>query len=282
MTTIPHLHYHTLPSTSDLAKSLGRLTGTHVFPEGLCISADVQTAGRGQFERKWVSPPGGVYFSFLSFSSISSRLRREEEKELKGLRWSQSAVEGFDPVALAKSPDPMGSKGREPLETSVLLPPLNKGESALRRNRSSADCKEEKERAEEACFVRDVGCPAGSAQKADPRRGSRGIFSAAEIPYLIGLQLQRWLSKNFQIDPHVKPPNDLLVNGKKLCGILVEKVSRGDASFWVVGIGLNLNQQVFPESLPDATSLSLLSGKTYDKYTIIEGLIEECARWFEA
>ncbi len=168
--------------------------GPHVFPKGLGISADVQTAGRGQFERKWVSPPGGVYFSFLSFDA--------------------------------------GTKGRQPLEKpSALL-------------RSSA------------------------AQQSD-------------IPYIIGLKLQSWLSQNFQIDPHVKPPNDLLVNGKKLCGILVEKVSRGDASFWVVGIGLNLNQQVFPDFLPEATSLSLLSGKTYDKYTIIEGLIEECARWFE-
>ena len=207
--------------------------GPHVFPDGLCITADVQTAGRGQFARKWVSPPGGVYFSFLSFSSISSRLRREEEKELKGLRWSLSVAEGFDPVFLMRGIAATGSKGRQPLESpSALL-------------RSSA------------------------AQQ-------------SEIPYLIGLQLQRWLAKNFQIDPHVKPPNDLLVNGKKLCGILVEKVSRGDASFWVVGIGLNLNQQVFPDFLPDATSLSLLSGKTYDKYTIIEGLIEECARWFEA
>lgn len=189
--------------------------GPHVFPDGLCITADVQTAGRGQFARKWVSPPGGVYFSFLSFSSISSRLRP------------------FDPVFLMRGIAATGSKGRQPLESpSALL-------------RSSA------------------------AQQ-------------SEIPYIIGLKLQSWLAKNFQIDPHVKPPNDLLVNGKKLCGILVEKVSRGDASFWVVGIGLNLNQQVFPDFLPDATSLSLLSGKTYDKYTIIEGLIEECARWFEA
>jgi len=228
----PHLHYHTLASTNDLAKTLGRLTGPYVFPNGLCISADLQTSGRGQFERSWVSPPGGIYFSFLAFSPTSSRLRREEEIELKGLR-------PFDPVALAHSPDPMGSKGRQPLETSVFPPPLNKG-------------------------------------------GSRGIFSAEEIPYLIGLQLQSWLSKNFQINTHVKPPNDLLVNGKKLCGILIEKVSRGNNAFWVVGIGLNLNQQLFPETLPDATSMSLVSGKTYDKTAVINELIEECGLWFGA
>jgi BirA family transcriptional regulator, biotin operon repressor / biotin---[acetyl-CoA-carboxylase] ligase len=194
VTTIPHLHYHTLTSTSDLAKHLGRLTGAHVFPEGLCITADVQTAGRGQFERKWVSPPGGVYFSFLSFL-------------------------------------PMGFKGRQPLENPNVW---------LRSSAAQPD----------------------------------------EIPYVIALKLQTWLAKNFQINTEVKLPNDLLVNGKKLCGILVEKVTRGEASFWIIGIGLNLNQQLFPDFLPDATSLSLLSGKTYDRYAIIESLIEECVLWF--
>jgi len=239
---LPHLHYDTLSSTNDLAKTIGRFTGPHVFPKGLCISADVQTSGRGQFERRWVSPPGGVYFSFLSFRPPSSLLRSEEGNDLKGRRWSLSVAEGFDPSEAAtpgQSPQAaglgnLGSKGRQPLELS----PVSLRSNAAQRNE--------------------------------------------EIPYLIGLRLQSWLSKNFQIEAHVKPPNDLLVNGRKLCGILVEKVSRGEVSFWVVGIGLNLNQELFPDFLPDATSLSLLSGKTYDNYAIIESLIEECVLWFGA
>jgi BirA family biotin operon repressor/biotin-[acetyl-CoA-carboxylase] ligase len=100
------------------------------------------------------------------------------------------------------------------------------------------------------------------------------------LPYLIALKLHAWLAKKFQINTEIKRPNDLLVNGKKLCGILVEKISRGDAYFWVIGIGLNLNQHLFPETLTEATSMAMLSGETYDKTVVTEGLIEECALWF--
>ena len=50
-------------------------------------------------------------------------------------------------------------------ESSKNMTPLLGGESALRRNRNPADCNEEKECAEEACSVRDVGCPAEAAKR---------------------------------------------------------------------------------------------------------------------
>ncbi len=46
---------------------------------------------------------------------------------------------------------------------------------------------------------------------------------------------------SFGITPHVKWPNDLLVDGKKICGILVEGTSKGVAPWAIVGIGLNVN-----------------------------------------
>ncbi|MFN0109061.1 MAG: biotin--[acetyl-CoA-carboxylase] ligase [Blastocatellia bacterium] len=62
----------------------------------------------------------------------------------------------------------------------------------------------------------------------------------------------------------IKWPNDVLVNGRKLCGILVESVSSGsDAPRIVVGVGVNLNHQSFPEELHStATSLRLETGQT--------------------
>ena len=60
----------------------------------------------------------------------------------------------------------------------------------------------------------------------------------------------------------VKWPNDVYVNNKKVCGILVESQIRGNQLIWsVMGIGLNINQQRFPIS--SATSLSLEAGKPY-------------------
>lgn len=57
----------------------------------------------------------------------------------------------------------------------------------------------------------------------------------------------------------IKPPNDLLIKGKKVCGILVELSSLpGRISWSVVGIGVNLKQKNFPAELADeATSLAL-------------------------
>ncbi len=59
----------------------------------------------------------------------------------------------------------------------------------------------------------------------------------------------------------IKWPNDIISNGKKLCGILTERV--GD--FTVIGIGLNVNNESFPTEISQkATSLYILSGKSFD------------------
>src|SRR5262245_59742186 len=59
----------------------------------------------------------------------------------------------------------------------------------------------------------------------------------------------------------IKWPNDILVGGKKVCGILIEQGVSGVSSAVVAGIGLNLNQS--PDNfahagLPDASSLGIL------------------------
>jgi BirA family biotin operon repressor/biotin-[acetyl-CoA-carboxylase] ligase len=48
---------------------------------------------------------------------------------------------------------------------------------------------------------------------------------------------------SFGIASHVKWPNDLLVQGKKICGILVEGTSKGKTPWAIVGIGLNINME---------------------------------------
>ena len=56
----------------------------------------------------------------------------------------------------------------------------------------------------------------------------------------------------------VKWPNDVLVNGRKVCGILIENEVRGNTvDYAIIGIGINVNIRLsdFPEILPTATSL---------------------------
>ena len=68
----------------------------------------------------------------------------------------------------------------------------------------------------------------------------------------------------------IKLPNDLLVNGKKICGILTEKT--GEAL--IIGIGLNVNIETFPAEL-NATSLKLETSKTWDLATLLQAILAE-------
>lgn len=72
----------------------------------------------------------------------------------------------------------------------------------------------------------------------------------------------------------IKWPNDIYVNDKKACGILIENIFRGISwSYAIIGIGLNVNQGVFSEDLKNATSLFRESdGKKFDFIEIITDL----------
>ena len=66
------------------------------------------------------------------------------------------------------------------------------------------------------------------------------------------------LLQKFGIDAKVKLPNDIYVAHKKICGILIEHAVKGEfISHSIVGIGLNVNQRDFDESLPNPTSINL-------------------------
>src|SRR5262249_23530371 len=74
----------------------------------------------------------------------------------------------------------------------------------------------------------------------------------------------------------IKWPNDVLLNGKKVCGILIEQRQTGRAKAplaTVVGIGLNVNQpaQFFVDAdLPHGASLSSISGHNFEIRAIVE------------
>jgi len=74
----------------------------------------------------------------------------------------------------------------------------------------------------------------------------------------------------------VKWPNDVLVGGKKIAGILLE--SR--APVIIIGIGVNLGQREFPPELAGlATSVALETGRAPDRETMLSALLEEFDAW---
>jgi BirA family biotin operon repressor/biotin-[acetyl-CoA-carboxylase] ligase len=79
------------------------------------------------------------------------------------------------------------------------------------------------------------------------------------------------------INSSVKWPNDIYIDKRKICGILVENNLRcGFISSSIIGIGLNINQKNFDVNLPNPTSMILEDkvGKHYDVTTCLEKFME--------
>lgn len=152
-------------STNDVLRALL----TPETPEGLVVGADEQTAGKGRFQRRWISPAG----ESLTFSLL-------------------------------------------------LRPPLPEDTIPL------------------LSFAASLAV--AKAIAAYPCRQAR----------------VRW-------------PNDVFINGRKVCGILAEKT--GEAV--IVGIGLNVNQREFPEELRSATSLAREADCTVDRGRVLHILLHE-------
>ena len=73
----------------------------------------------------------------------------------------------------------------------------------------------------------------------------------------------------------VKWPNDIYIGREKVCGILIENaVSGNQVVHSIIGIGLNVNQQVFDKSIPNPTSMNLSSKKYHDLSFVLEGLCQ--------
>lgn len=78
----------------------------------------------------------------------------------------------------------------------------------------------------------------------------------------------------------IRWPNDLMVNGKKVCGILTEMSAELDRLHYVViGIGINVNHRAMPKELESiGTSLRIEGGQTFSRAKILVSLLKELER----
>lgn len=110
-----------------------------------------------------------------------------------------------------------------------------------------------------------------------------------QIPLLAAAAIHQALDASVEgVSPMIKWPNDILIQGRKVCGILCEMESEPDMTHFVIaGIGINVNLRDIPEEIEEiATSLLLESGIEYSRPGILgailnrfEPLYEE---WLEA
>lgn len=170
------LRFDSLPSTNVEAAR----RAVEGAPEGLCIIAAEQTAGRGRLERHWVSPKdAGLYFSVI--------LRPQMDQNV----W-----------------------------------PL--------------------------------------------------------LTLMAGVAVHDALLDSCGLATDIKWPNDILANGRKLCGILAETVETPKGRAVVVGIGINLTIKSFPGELDQvATSIEASTGETPNLDSVLNALIRALASQYQ-
>ncbi len=121
-------------------------------------------------------------------------------------------------------------------------------------------------------------------------------LSMSRIPrltVLAAMAVMKTIEEEYQLDCGIKWPNDILIGGKKICGILTEMEAEGGfARCVVVGIGVNVHQRSedFPEEIKEmATSLDLelekkdlsSGGKRASRLTVTEGIWQHFTAYYQ-
>ncbi len=104
------------------------------------------------------------------------------------------------------------------------------------------------------------------------------ITDQSQITYATTLGIKHALEYLNVPAVSIKWPNDIMSYQKKLCGVLIENQILGQKiSTSIIGIGLNVNQTEF-ENLPQATSMKLISGNTFNLDEVFKVLLDEILR----
>ena len=113
------------------------------------------------------------------------------------------------------------------------------------------------------------------------------VTTAPQLSLVGGLAVADALAAVASVPARIRWPNDLLVDGRKVCGILAEAASGGGGAgrlhHVILGIGINLAQTAFPPALADrATSLRLLTGRAPVADAVLAAVLAEVARRYDA
>jgi len=102
------------------------------------------------------------------------------------------------------------------------------------------------------------------------------------LTLVAGLAARDAAAEDLDALPDIRWPNDLLVGGRKFCGILTEMHAEPDRIHYaVVGIGVNVNQSKMPADLAAiATSLRIENGKTHSRFELLIRLLQYFDRYY--
>lgn len=152
---------------------------------------------------------------------------------------------------------------------------------------------------DEARRIAWKGCPSFSVAVAERQTKGRGrlarpwhsdtgglyftIILRPELPpdacfklnFLASTRLAHLLRSRYSIDAEIKWPNDILVNHRKLAGILSESnISSNRVHHVSIGIGINVNNSP-PQTTPEATSIKRLVGKPVPRHSLLAEYLDQ-------
>ena len=110
------------------------------------------------------------------------------------------------------------------------------------------------------------------------------VIPAAEqfvITELVTLAIINALQDEIRQKITIKWPNDIYVGDKKLCGILIENALCGSTiDTCIVGIGININQELFVSDAPNPVSLKQLNGRDNDRGEILAEIYQNILNYY--
>ena len=107
---------------------------------------------------------------------------------------------------------------------------------------------------------------------------------APQLTLIMAIAVAEGIREVTGLETKIKWPNDIVVNGKKICGILTEMSTEIDyINHVVIGIGINVNMESFPEDIAKtATSLRIEAGKEFRRFELIAAIVEHFEKAYEA
>jgi BirA family transcriptional regulator, biotin operon repressor / biotin---[acetyl-CoA-carboxylase] ligase len=95
------------------------------------------------------------------------------------------------------------------------------------------------------------------------------------LSFWVAIRVCHFIKKITKTDALIKWPNDILINKKKVCGILIEKTN----NTFIIGIGINVLQREF-YGIPHASALISFSSQNYDLTELVHTLMEDFKYYF--
>jgi len=108
-------------------------------------------------------------------------------------------------------------------------------------------------------------------------RPTVSLLNSLHFTFLMAVAVANALEEITSLTFKIKQPNDILLNNKKICGILTD--IRGGSNYTkyvIIGVGLNLNVALLPMELKTkATSLYLETGKHFDIFLVLNKILQK-------